>query len=120
MSKNAKQTSRIKSHVALVDGWMKEPHFKAEYDALEEEYQLLREMLMARKRADLTQEEVAERMGTRAPAIARLEATYSKNKHSPSLSTLRKYAKAVGCRLEIHFKPVTGVTKVSRSKSIYK
>jgi len=49
---------------------------------------------------------VAERMGTKAPAIARLEATGTREKHSPSVSTLRKYAHAVGCTLVIHLKPV--------------
>ncbi len=45
-------------------------------------------------------------MGTKAPAIARLEATGTREKHSPSVSTLRKYAHAVGCTLVIHLKPV--------------
>ena len=61
-------------------------------------------MLHARKRAGLTQEDAAERMGTNAPAVARLEAFNIRDKHSPSLSTLNKYARAVGCKLEIHLK----------------
>jgi transcriptional regulator with XRE-family HTH domain len=92
----------------MVTEWMNDPAFKAEYDVLEEEYQLLREMLASRKQAGLTQEEVAERMGTKAPAVARLEAaSHTRSKHSPSINTLRKYAAAVGCRLEIHLKPVS-------------
>jgi transcriptional regulator with XRE-family HTH domain len=62
-------------------------------------------MLQARKRAGLTQLDVAERMGTKAPAVARLESSNGRDKHSPSLSTLRKSAGAVGCRLEVHLKP---------------
>lgn len=85
---------------------MKHPAFKAEYNALQEEYELLREMLLARKRKGLTQKEVAKRMGTKAPAIARLEASNSNNKHSPSINTLRRYAQAVGCTLQIHFVPM--------------
>lgn len=94
-----------KTHDEMVAAWMSDSAFKAEYDALEDEYQLLREMLRARKNADLTQEDVATRMGTHASAVARLEATNSHKKSSPSLNTLRKYAQAVGCQLEIHFKP---------------
>jgi DNA-binding XRE family transcriptional regulator len=101
--KNVK--NKLKMHDEMLAGWMKDPAFKAEYDALEEEHQLLREMLRARKRAGLTQEDVADSMGTKAPAIARLEATASRGKSSPSVSTLRKYARAVGCKLEIHLKP---------------
>ncbi|MCB9008047.1 MAG: helix-turn-helix transcriptional regulator [Ardenticatenaceae bacterium] len=55
----------------------------------------------ARKEAGLTQADVAEKMGTKTSAIARLEAGGGSNKHSPSVATLRKYAEAVGCRLEI-------------------
>ena len=89
----------------MVAGWMNETVFKAEYNSLEEEYQLLREILHARKRARLTQEDVADLMGTKAPAIARLEASGSRDKHSLGINTLRKYAHAVGCKLEIHLKP---------------
>ena len=58
-------------------------------------------MLQARQAAGLTQAQIAERMGTKPPAVTRLEASLSSGKHSPSLATLRKYAEAVGCRLEV-------------------
>jgi transcriptional regulator with XRE-family HTH domain len=58
-------------------------------------------MLQARKDAGLTQAQVAERMGTKPPAVTRLESALSTGKHSPSLATLRKYAAAVGCHLEV-------------------
>lgn len=105
MSKNNKRASALKTHEKMISEWMTDLAFKAEYDALEEEYQLLSEMLHARKRAGLTQQEVATQMGTKAPAVARLESLSSRAKHSPGISTLRKYARAVGCKLEIHFMP---------------
>ncbi len=74
---------------------------KAEYDALEPEFSLLRQMLKARQTQGLSQVEVARRMGTKAPAVTRLESSLTSRKHSPSLETLRKYAQAVGCRLEV-------------------
>ena len=77
------------------------PEVKAEFDALEEEFSLFDELLKARMEAGLTQAEVARRMGTKTPAVARLEAGGGNKKHSPSISTLRKYARAVGCQLEI-------------------
>ncbi|RTZ71309.1 MAG: hypothetical protein DSZ00_10840 [Gammaproteobacteria bacterium] len=40
-------------------------------------------------------------MGTQAPAVTRLESSLTSGKHSPSISTLKKYAEALGCRLEI-------------------
>ncbi|MGO9924451.1 MAG: helix-turn-helix transcriptional regulator [Isosphaeraceae bacterium] len=61
-------------------------------------------MLRARQQAGLTQAEVAARIGTKPPAVARLEAGGGSRGHSPSIATLRKYAEAVGCRLEIRLR----------------
>ncbi len=74
---------------------------KAAYDALEPEFSLLKELLRARQAAGLSQAEIAEKMGTKAPAITRLESSLGSGKHSPSLATLKKYANALGCQLEI-------------------
>ena len=92
----------IKTHRQMVEEWKQEPEFKAAYDELEMEFTLLRELLLARQRAGLTQAEVAEKMGTKAPAITRLETALSDQKHSPTLATLKKYAQAVGCKREVH------------------
>ena len=76
---------------------------KTEYDALKPEFTLLRSMLKARQEAGLSQAEIARRMGTKPPAITRLESSLLSGKHSPSLATLKKYAEAVGCYLEVKF-----------------
>jgi transcriptional regulator with XRE-family HTH domain len=81
------------------------PKLKAEYDALEAEFTLFDELLKARKQAGLTQAEIAERMGTKAPAVARLESGGGSDRHSPSLGTLRRYAEAVGCDLVVRLVP---------------
>ena len=95
----------MKTHDKMVADWMKDPKFKAEYDALEEEFNLFDTVLKARKRAGLTQAEIAIRMGTKAPAVARMEAGGGSKHHSPSIATLRRYADAVGCKLKIEFVP---------------
>ena len=69
------------------------------YDQLEEEFSFLDEFLKARASAGITQAEVADRIGTTQSAIARMES--GRGKHSPSLTTLHKYAHALGCRLEL-------------------
>ena len=76
--------------------------FAAAYNALELEYQVAGQMLKARSRAGLTQDAVAERMGTTKSAISRLE---SAGKHAPSLATLKRYALAVGCELQVKLVP---------------
>ena len=54
---------------------------KAQYEAQKPEFELLDKLLEARKRAGLTQGQVAEKMGTRATAITRLES--ASRQHSP-------------------------------------
>jgi transcriptional regulator with XRE-family HTH domain len=66
-----------------------------------EEGELLDQLLKARHEAGLTQAQVAERMGTLPPSVARLERALATGKHSPSLATLRKYAQACGRKLEL-------------------
>lgn len=100
------RTQPLKSHRQMVDDWKKDPQFQAAYDELETEFALLRELLAARNKAGMTQAEVAAKMGTKAPAVTRLETSLSGNRHSPSIATLKKYAQAVGCKLEVHLVPV--------------
>lgn len=76
--------------------------FRKEYEALDPKYALIRELLSARKQSGMTQEAVANKIGTTKSAISRLEAG---SKHAPSISTLRKYAEAVGCDLVIRLVP---------------
>ena len=89
------------THEEIVGKMLNDPEVKAEYDALEPEFELLDELLKARDEAGLTQEDVAKRMGTSRPAVARIEAGGGTKRHSPSIATLRKYAEAVGCKLQI-------------------
>jgi DNA-binding XRE family transcriptional regulator len=81
--------------------------FNDAYAALELEYAVANQMLKARARAGLTQEAVAALMGTTKSAISRLE---SAHQHAPSLATLKRYAKAVGCSLQVKFVPQKGAS----------
>ena len=91
------------SHSQLKEKALKNQSVREEDEALEPEFNLLREMLKARNEAGLSQADVAERMGTKPPAITRLESSLTSGRHSPSIATLKKYAEAVGCHLEIKF-----------------
>jgi transcriptional regulator with XRE-family HTH domain len=93
------------THKELVREMLQDPAVKAAYDAQAEEFAFLDELLRARQRAGLTQAEVAKRMGTKTPAVARLEGGGGSKRHSPSVATLRRYAEAVGCRLEVRLRP---------------
>ena len=84
----------------LHNNWMKDPKYRGEYAALEEEFSLVSALIDARTRAGLTQEQVARRMKTTQAVIARLEGGGSK-----PTRTLERYAQATGSRLRITFEP---------------
>jgi transcriptional regulator with XRE-family HTH domain len=81
----------------------KRPGVKNAYDALEGEFNLLEEMIKARLEAGKTQDQVAKAMKTTTSVIGRLETGGGKNHHSPTIETLRKYARALNCGLQIKF-----------------
>ncbi|NLO27756.1 MAG: helix-turn-helix transcriptional regulator [Actinobacteria bacterium] len=88
-------------HEAFLKKALERKGFAEAYEGLEDKYKLVRELLAARMSAGLTQEQVAASMGTTKSAVSRLEGAG----HSPSVSTLNRYAKAVGCDVEIRLVP---------------
>lgn len=82
--------------------WLKNPKYKAEYTALEDEFQLVRILVEARMRAGLSQTELAKRMKTSQSYVARIESGQVK----PSTGALERLAKATGSRLKISFEPI--------------
>jgi ribosome-binding protein aMBF1 (putative translation factor) len=78
-----------------------DPAFRVAYDALEDEFSALAALLDARAKAGLTQADIASRMGVSQPVVARIESSLGSQAHSPSLNTLRRYAKACGMKLVI-------------------
>jgi transcriptional regulator with XRE-family HTH domain len=91
------------THEELKQKALKNSDVKKEYDALDLEFKLLDRMLTARKEAGLSQSQIAKLMGTKQSSITRLESALSSGSHSPSLTTLKKYASAVGYHLDIRF-----------------
>ena len=84
---------------------------RREYDALAEEFELLDDILKARAAAGLTQAEVAAKIGTTQSVVARLESDIGK--HSPSIATLKRYASALGYRLQVRLVKDRGLTNRS-------
>ena len=90
----------MRTHEEMLQSLLSRPGVKAEVERIEqEEAGLLDALLKARQAAGLTQADVAARMGTQAPAVARLERSLATGKHSPSLATLKKYAQPCGKKL---------------------
>ncbi len=79
---------------------MREPEFREAIAEPDPKFEIYAALTRARAESGLSQLEVARRMGTSQPAVARIEA----GTHSPTLSTLRAYVEALGAKLEIRVK----------------
>ena len=79
--------------------WMNQPAYRKAHAASEGEFTLARELIAARVSAGLTQEQLAQRMGTTQSAIARLET----GRRVPGVRTLERLAEATGTRLVVRF-----------------
>lgn len=75
----------------------KNPKIKAEYDALEPEYALIEQLISARAERNMTQKELAEKIGTKQSNIARLES----GNYNPSFQFLQKVAVALNKKLSV-------------------
>lgn len=87
----------------LLKKQLENQEFKKEFEELEEEFEIAREIIKLRQEANLTQRELAELAETSQPAIARLE---SGNYRNVSLQFLRKIGRALGAVPEIHFRKI--------------
>jgi transcriptional regulator with XRE-family HTH domain len=97
----------MKKISSLHKKWLKDPAYRKEYEALEEEFALASAMIAARSRAGLTQNQLAHLMKTTQSTIARLES----GKSLPSGKTLQRFAKATGSRLKIVFENAPRASK---------
>jgi ribosome-binding protein aMBF1 (putative translation factor) len=98
-----KKVRRVRTipHDKLYAKWRQQPDFQKAHAELEDEFALVAELIRARMKAGLTQAEVAERMQSTQPAVARLESAG----RIPSTRTLQRYARATGHRLRIKLVP---------------
>lgn len=80
-----------------------EPETRSEYDALANEFAVAQALVAARAKARLSQQQVAERMQTTQSAVARMES----GKHLPSMSSIERYATAIGHPIRFEVRPDT-------------
>lgn len=79
------------------------PEVKAAYDALSPAFEMKRQMIALRQMAGLTQEQMADKLGTKRSNISRLESLNSDV--SPRFSTIEEYARVLGYSLRVAFEP---------------
>ena len=80
--------------------WMKDSEYRREYEKLEPEFQIARQMLAARLKKKMSQAELAKKAGTGQAVISRLEGMNAK----PSISLLQRVAEALGTPITITVK----------------
>jgi len=85
------------THKELKAELMKDPEFVKEYEKLETEFQIARQIIDARLKKNLSQEELAKKVGTGQAVISRLEGMNGK----PSISLLERVARALGIKMNI-------------------
>lgn len=91
--KNKKWTT----HKELKAKLMKDSEFVKEYDKLETEFQIASQMIEARIKQNITQEELAKKVNTGQAVISRLEGATAK----PSISLLERVARALNIKFNI-------------------
>ena len=96
----------------IAQEFMKDPAYRKEYDALEEEFALMAAVAKARLRSGLSYPQLVRRMKTTPRTMTRLE-----NGRDVSIQTLSRFAKATGHRLKISFEPVK-VKKGGRAREL--
>lgn len=101
MKKRKTITSKFTSADQFHRRWMKDPKYRHEYEKLEPEFQIADQMIGARIKKKMTQEELAKKMGTGQAVISRLEGMNAK----PSISLLQRVANGLNTPITITIKP---------------
>lgn len=91
----------MSSYNELKKELLKNPEVKAEYDALEPEFNIIQAMIDARKQKNLTQEELSKRTGITQADISRIE----NGTRNPSLEMVKRLARGLGMRLKLELIP---------------
>ena len=92
---------KTRSFKEFRDEQLQDPEVRREYEAAAQQFSLAAEVLQLRKERDLTQRQLAERMGTSQPAIARIE---SGNYHNVSMAFVRRLADALNAEPGVHLR----------------
>ncbi len=80
---------------------LRDSEVRREYEALEPEFRLIRNILLLRSQLNISQVQLAKLVGTKQPAISRLE----RGDGNITINTLRRVADALNADLDISLKP---------------
>lgn len=92
-----KNRKNLISFKRVHQGWMKNPEFQREFKKLEPEFQIAKQIISARLKQKISQEELAKKVGTDQAIVSRLENMAGK----PSISLLERFARALNVQFNI-------------------
>ncbi|MFI9391955.1 helix-turn-helix domain-containing protein [Streptomyces bauhiniae] len=98
----------------LIGEELAHPEFEAAFEDARSRSSLLRRMVGRRKARKISQAAVAERMETTQSAVSELESGGT----DPRLSTMQRYARAIGCRLDVRLKDDGGDWRFSNAYAV--
>ena len=87
---------------------LQNPKVKAEYDALQPEYDIIQAMIDARVQQNMTQKDLSAKTGITQADISRIE----NGTRNPSLSMVKKLAQGLGMQLKLEFVPMPTKNKM--------
>lgn len=93
------KSKNMKTFRSHLNEMLKDPEFKKEYDALEPEFALIRQSIEKRIQKELSQADLAKKMGTKQSAISRFES----GSYHPTMNFMNKVATALGLKLKVTF-----------------
>ncbi|TDP51392.1 helix-turn-helix protein [Aminicella lysinilytica] len=93
--------SKMKTFKEDLNNRMKDDNFRKEYEAIQPELDIIRAMATARKNQNMTQKELADKVGMNQADISKLE----NGSRNPSLNMLKKLADGLGYNLKLEFVP---------------
>jgi len=79
----------------LLENEMKNLDFKSNFNQIKKEYELIEQIVMMRKKLNITQAELAIKVKVSQQAISRLE----NEKHIPNMNTLMRIVDGLGLNL---------------------
>ncbi len=116
MGKTKRQYAPSVPYEAVLADHMKDPGFRRAYDELEPEFAIIKQIIDLRLKRRMSQTQLAKRIGTQQPSIARLES----RGHVRNLDYLQRVANALDARLEVRLVPLKASARSAASQRAMK
>jgi len=115
MGKRKETAKRVPPGVPIDDYFdrqMKDPEFARAYEELAPEFEIVDQIITLRRKRNMSQRDLAAKVGTQQPSIARLE----RRRVTTDLGFLRRVADALGADVKVSLVPREASAKPTRQR----